>query len=59
MTTFRGDREELGNYIYDLTNDKAGVQYTKTTERIARFASSQYKELGIYVQTAIECKHNT
>ena len=50
---FVGRSEDLKGFIYDVTNSKGGVAYTRTTEEIARYVGEKYTTTGSYIRTGI------
>jgi hypothetical protein len=50
---FTGRSDDLKGFIYDITNTKGGVAYTRTTEEIARYVGEKYTTIGSYIRTAI------
>jgi hypothetical protein len=50
---FTGQSEDLDGYIYSVATNKAGLQFTRTTDKIAGYAGEKYSAVGSYIQTAI------
>jgi transcription elongation factor len=50
---FTGRSDDLEGYVYTLVSSKGGVQFTRTTEEVARYAGEKYSIVGAYVRTAI------
>jgi hypothetical protein len=50
---FAGRSEDLKGLTYDVTNNKGGVFYARTTEEIARYVDEKYTTTGSFIQTAI------
>jgi hypothetical protein len=50
---FTDRSEDLDRYIYSVATNKAGLQFTRTTDKIARYAREKYSAVGSYIQTAI------
>ncbi len=50
---FIGRREDLEGYVYSVSTSKAGLQFTRTTDEIARYAGEKYSTVGSYIRTAI------
>jgi hypothetical protein len=50
---FTGRSDDLKGFIYDITNAKGGVAYTRTTEEDARYVGEKYTTIGSYIRTAI------
>jgi hypothetical protein len=47
---FTGRSDE---FIYDISNSRGGVTFTRTTEEIARHVGEKYTTVGPYVRTGI------
>jgi hypothetical protein len=45
--------DDLKGFIYDFTNNKGGVMYSRTTEEIARYVGEKYTTTGSFIRTAI------
>jgi hypothetical protein len=56
--TFTGRSDDLKGYVYTLVSSKGGVQFTRTTEEVARYAGEKYSIIGAYVRTAILTDHD-
>ncbi len=50
---FVGRSEDLEGYVYSVSTSKAGLQFTRTTDEIARYAGEKYSTVGSYIRTAI------
>jgi hypothetical protein len=50
---FLGRSDDLQGYIYDVTHNKGGVAYTRTTDEIARYVGEKYTSTGSFLRTAI------
>jgi hypothetical protein len=50
---FTGRSDDLEGYVYTLVSNKGGLQFTRTTEEVARYAGEKYSVVGAYVRTAI------
>jgi hypothetical protein len=50
---FVGRSDNLKGFTYDVTNNKGGVFYTRTTEEIARYVGEKYTTTGSFIRTAI------
>jgi hypothetical protein len=50
---FTGRSDDLEGYIYSVVSTKGGVQFTRTTEEIARYAGAKYPVVGSHIRTAI------
>jgi hypothetical protein len=50
---FTGRSDDLQGFIYDISNSRGGVAYTRTTEEIARHVGEKYTAVGPYIRTAI------
>jgi hypothetical protein len=50
---FLGRSDDLKGFIYDISNTKGGVAYTRTTEEIARYVGEKYTTTGSFIRTAI------
>jgi hypothetical protein len=50
---FVGRSDDLKGFTYDVTNNKGGVFYTRTTEEIARYVGEKYTTTGSFIRTAI------
>jgi hypothetical protein len=50
---FTGRSDDLEGYVYTLVSSKGGVQFTRTTKEVARYAGEKYSVVGAYVRTAI------
>ena len=50
---FTGRSEDLKGYVYSVATTKAGLQFTRTTDKIAWYAGEKYSAVGSYIQTAI------
>jgi hypothetical protein len=50
---FVGRSDDLKGSTYDVTNNKGGVFYTRTTEEIARYVGEKYTTIGSFIRTAI------
>jgi hypothetical protein len=50
---FTGRCDDLEGYVYSVTVSKGGVQFSRTTEVIARYAGGKYSSGGAYIRTAI------
>jgi hypothetical protein len=50
---FLGRSDDLKGFIYDITNTKGRVAYTRTTEELARYVGEKYTTTGSFIRTAI------
>ena len=50
---FNGRSDDLEGYIYSVAVTKGGVQFSRTTEEIARYAGEKYSSVGAYIRTAV------
>jgi hypothetical protein len=50
---FTGQCNDLEGYVYSVTVTKGGVQFSRTSEEIARSAGEKYSSVGAYIRTAI------
>jgi hypothetical protein len=50
---FTGRDDDLEGYIYSIVTSKGGVQFTRTTKEIARYAGAKNSVMGSYIRTAI------
>ena len=50
---FTGRSDDLDGYVYSVATTKAGLQFTRTTDEIARYAGEKYSAVGSYIRTAI------
>jgi hypothetical protein len=50
---FVGRSDDLKGFIYDVTNNKGGVMYSRTTEEIAQYVGEKYTTTGSFIRTAI------
>jgi hypothetical protein len=50
---FTGQCDNLEGYFYSVTVTEGGVQFSQTTEEIARYAGEKYSSVGDYIRTAI------
>jgi hypothetical protein len=55
---FTGRCDDLEGYVYTLVSNKGGVQFTRTTEEVTRYAGKKYSVVAAYVRTAIS-NHDT
>ena len=51
--TFKGRCNELDGFTYTVTTSKGGLEFSKTTEEIARYAGEKYTSIGMYVKNRI------
>jgi hypothetical protein len=50
---FTGRSDDLNGYVDSVATTKAGLQFTRTTDKIARYAGEKYSAVGSYIRTAI------
>jgi hypothetical protein len=50
---FLGLPEDLEGFIYDISNTKGGVAYTRTTEEIARYIGEKYISFGSVIRAVV------
>jgi hypothetical protein len=50
---FTGRSDDLEGYVYSIATSKGGMQFTRTTDEIARYAGKKYSAVGAYVRMAI------
>jgi hypothetical protein len=50
---FTGRSDDLKGYIYSVVRSKGGVQFTRTTDEIARYAGAKDSVVDSYICTAI------
>jgi hypothetical protein len=50
---FTGREDDLEGYIYSVVTSKGGVQFTRSTEEIARYAGAKYSIVGSYLRIVI------
>ena len=50
---FKGICDELDGFTYTVTTSKGGLEFSKTTEEIARYSREKYTSIGMYVKNGI------
>ena len=50
---FKGRCDELDGFTYTVTTSKGGLELSKTSEEIARYAGEKYTSIGMYVKNGI------
>ena len=50
---FTGRNEDLEGYVYSFSTAKGGLQFTRTTNKVARYTGEKYSAIGSYIRTAI------
>ncbi len=53
MEKLQGRSKDLEGYTYTITANKGGIQFTRTTDEIARYAGEKYHVIGAYVRMAV------
>jgi hypothetical protein len=50
---FTGQSDDLDGYVYFVVTTKAGLQFTRTTDEITRYAGEKYSAVGSFIRTAM------